>query len=160
MRVVGALLAYVAMLALLLTLSRAGLVAGVVVVLLWLLLSRERVEGGLLLAAAGVPAALVAGWAFTRPALVEEGAAKADRVSDGRVFGVLTLVGAALVVALVLVGVRLGLDDGAQAAARAARSWSPPASERPPASSLSRSRSGTRSPGSTRRSPVRRAPRS
>ena len=110
LRVVGALLAYAAMVALLLTLSRAGLVAGVVVVLLWLLLSRERVEGGLLLAAAGVPAALVAGWAFTRPALVEEGAAKADRVSDGRVFGMLMLVGAALVVALVLVGVRLGLD--------------------------------------------------
>ncbi len=110
LRVVGALLAYGAMVALLLTLSRAGLVAGVVVVLLWLLLSRERVEGGLLLAAAGVPAALVAGWAFTRPALVEEGAAKADRVSDGRVFGMLMLVGAALVVALVLVGVRLGLD--------------------------------------------------
>jgi tetratricopeptide (TPR) repeat protein len=110
LRVLGALLAYAALVALLLTLSRAGLVAGVGVVILWLLLSPERVEGGLLLVAAGAPAALVAGWAFTRPALVEEGAAKADRVSDGRVFGVLLLVGAALVVALVLLGVRLGLD--------------------------------------------------
>jgi O-antigen ligase len=112
LRVLGALFAYAAIVALLLTLSRAGLVAGAVVVVLWLLLSRERVEGGLLLVAAGVPAALVAGWAFTRPALVEEGAAKADRVSDGRVLGLLMLVGAGLVVALVLLGVRLGLDTG------------------------------------------------
>jgi O-antigen ligase len=110
LRVVGALLSYAAIVALLLTLSRAGLVAGVGVVLLWILLSRERVEGGLLLVAAGAPAALVLGWTFTRPALVEEGAAKADRVSDGRIFGVLALVGAGLVVALVLLGLRLGLD--------------------------------------------------
>ncbi len=110
LRVLGALLAYVAIVALLLTLSRAGLAAGVGVVLLWLLLSRERVEGGLLLVAAGAPAALVAGWAFTRPALVEEGAAKADRVSDGRIFGALALVGAALVVGLVVLGLRLGLE--------------------------------------------------
>ena len=110
LRVLGALLAYAAIVVLLLTLSRAGLAAGVGVVLLWLLLSRERVEGGLLLVAAGAPAALVAGWAFTRPALVEEGAAKADRVSDGRVFGVLALVGAALVIALVVLLLRLGLE--------------------------------------------------
>ncbi len=109
-RVLGALLAYAATLALLLTLSRAGLVAGLGVVLLWLLLSRERVEGGLLLAAAAVPAGLVAGWAFTRPALVEDGALEADRVSDGRVFGVLALVGAGLVVVAVVLGVRRGLD--------------------------------------------------
>jgi len=110
LRVLGALVAYAALVALLLTLSRAGLVAGIGVVVLWLLLSRERIEGGLLLVAAGAPAALVAGWAFTRPALVEEGAAKADRVSDGRLFGVLLLVGAGLAVMLVLAGVRLGLD--------------------------------------------------
>ena len=30
-----------------------------------------------------VPAIVVAGWAFTRPALVEDGGARADRVSDG-----------------------------------------------------------------------------
>jgi hypothetical protein len=96
----GALLLYVATLALLLTLSRMGLVAGVAVVVLWLLLSRERVEAGLLLACSAVPGALVAGWAFTRPALVEDGAGRADRVADGAVFGVLALLGAALVMGL------------------------------------------------------------
>ena len=159
MRVVGALLAYVATLALLLTLSRAGLVAGVVVVLLWLLLSRERVEGGLLLAAAGVPAALVAGWAFTRPALVEDGAAKADRVSDGRVFGVLALVGAALVVALVLLGVRRGLDTarrrGSGRALLVAAGLGAAACVVALAIAI-----GNPVTWSTRRSPVRRAPRS
>jgi hypothetical protein len=110
LRVVGGLLCYGAALTVLLTLSRSGLVAGVGVVLLWLLLSRERVEGGLLLVAAVAPAALVAGWAFTRPALVEDGAERADRVADGTVFGVLALLGAGVVVALVALGARRGLD--------------------------------------------------
>ncbi len=113
-RVSGGLLAYVATLALLLTLSRAGLVGGVVVVALWLVLSHERVEGGLLLAASAIPAGLVAAWAFTRPALVEDGATRSDRVADGAVFGVLALLGAGLVVALVLVGIRRGLSERAR----------------------------------------------
>ncbi len=110
LRVLGGLLAYVATLALLLTISRAGVIAALGVILLWLLLSSERVEGGLLLIAAAVPAALVAGWAFTRPALVEAGAERADRVSDGAVFGVLALLGAGAVASFVVVGVRRGLD--------------------------------------------------
>ncbi len=110
-RALGGLLAYAAVLVLLMTISRAGAVVAIGVVLLWLLLSSERVEGGLLLAASGVPAALVAGWAFTRPALVEAGAEKADRVADGAVFGVLALVGALVVAALVGLGARRGLSE-------------------------------------------------
>jgi O-Antigen ligase len=98
-RVAGALLAYASSLALLLTLSRAGLVAAVAVLALWFLLSRERLESALVLLAGVAPAAAVGGWAFTRPALVEDGARHADRVSDGAVFGVLALAGAGLVVA-------------------------------------------------------------
>jgi hypothetical protein len=100
-RVAAGLLVYVATLSLLLTLSRAGVVAGIAVVALWLFLSSERIEGGLLLLTAGLPAGLVAAWAFTRPALVEDGAARSDRVSDGVVFGILTLIGAAFVMAAV-----------------------------------------------------------
>ena len=44
-----------------------------------------------------VPATVVAGWAFTRPALVEDGASHADRVADGAWFGLLLVVGGALV---------------------------------------------------------------
>lgn len=108
-RIAGALLAYAATLALLLTLSRAGVLAGAAVVALWLVLSRERVAGGLLLAASAGPALLVGAWAFTRPALVEDVALRADREADGAVFGVLALAGAALAVLLFgLVVPRLG----------------------------------------------------
>ena len=110
-RVGGGLLVYVATLALALTLSRAGVVAGVAVVLLWLVLSSERVAGALLLLASAVPAALVAGWAFTRPALVEDGAARSDRVADGTWLGVLGGIGAGVVVMLLVVGSRRGLGD-------------------------------------------------
>jgi len=108
-RVAGALLTYAATLALLLTLSRAGVLAGAAVVALWLALSRERVEGGLLLAASAGPAVLVGAWAFTRPALIEDVALRADREADGEVFGVLALVGAGVALLLaILVMPRLG----------------------------------------------------
>jgi O-antigen ligase len=113
-RLAGALLAYLATIALALTLSRAGVVAGAVVVLLWLALSRERVESGLVLAAAVAPAALVAGWAFTRPALTEDGATRADRVADGAWLGVLVAAGALLVAGLVALGSRRSLADAAR----------------------------------------------
>ncbi len=110
-RVAGALLVYVATLALALSISRAGVVGAGVVVVLWLAVSRERVEGGLLLAASVLPAAVVAGWAFTRPALVEDGAERSDRVADGAWLGVLAAVGAVVVVALVVVGSRRALGE-------------------------------------------------
>jgi O-Antigen ligase len=110
-RVAGGLLCYVAAIALALTLSRAGVGAAAAVVLLWLALSRERVESGLVLAAALIPAALVAGWAFTRPALTEDGATRADRVADGRWLGVLAVGGALVVAGLVAVGSRRSLAD-------------------------------------------------
>ncbi|MEX0850081.1 MAG: O-antigen ligase family protein [Gaiellaceae bacterium] len=111
-RVAGGLLVYLATLSLLLTLSRVGVVAGLAVVVLWLALSEERAEGGLLLAASAIPAALVAGWAFTRPALVEDVAERSDRVADGAILGILALAGALLVAAVVAFGARREL--GAQ----------------------------------------------
>jgi hypothetical protein len=113
-RVAGALLTYAATLALLLTLSRAGAVAGVAVVTLWLALTSERLASGPLLAASAGPAALVGAWAFTRPALVEDIALRSDREADGAVFGALTLVGAGVVVALVLLGSRRTLSERAR----------------------------------------------
>ena len=100
-RPAGALLLYASTVVILLTQSRAGIVAGLAVVALALWLSEARVEAALFALLATAPAAIVAGWAFTRPALVEDGGAHADRVSDGAVFGVLMVVGT--IVALVLV---------------------------------------------------------
>jgi hypothetical protein len=116
-RIGGAVLAYAATLALLLTLSRTGVAAAVVVVALWLVLSEERVEGGLLLAAAVVPSALVAAWAFTRPALVDDGAERSDRVADGAVLAVLALLGAGIVAGAVFLGLKRALDSRTRHAA-------------------------------------------
>jgi O-Antigen ligase len=110
-RIAGGLLLYVATLALLLTISRAGVVAGIAVVVLWFVLSRGRMAGALLLAASALPAVLVAGWAFTRPALVEDVAERSDRVADGAVLGVLALAGAGLVAALVWLAVTRPLSE-------------------------------------------------
>ena len=109
-RVLGALLVYIATLALALTLSRAGVVVGVGVVLLWLLLQHERVTSGLVLVAGAGPALLVAGWAFTRAGLTEDLAPLADRESDGAVLGILALAGAAVVAVIVWLGLRRSLD--------------------------------------------------
>jgi hypothetical protein len=110
-RVAGGLLLYVATLAVMLTLSRAGVVVAIGVLALWLVLARERVQGGLLLLASAIPAVAVGAWAFTRSALTEDGATRADRVADGQVFGVLVLVGAALVAALVVWGTTRSLTE-------------------------------------------------
>jgi len=100
-RPAGAMLLYTATLVILLTQSRAGLVAGLAVVALALRLSENRVEAALFALLAMGPAAIVAGWAFTRPALVEDGGAHADRVSGGAVFGLLMVVGTITVLVLV-----------------------------------------------------------
>jgi len=109
-RVAGGLLLYVATLSLMLTLSRAGLLVAVGVLVLWLAFSSERVESGLLLFASAGPAVLVGAWAFSRPALTEDVATRSDRVADGAVFGVLALVGAGIVVGLVSFGARRALS--------------------------------------------------
>lgn len=111
-RVAGGLLVYVSTLGLMLTLSRAGVLVAAGVVVLWVALSSERGEGGLLLIASAGPAALVGVWAFTRPALTEDIATRSDRVADGAAFGALALVGAAIVAGLVTFGSRRSLAEG------------------------------------------------
>ncbi len=96
-RPLGALLLYIATLVILLTQSRTGLVAGLAVIALVLALKADRVEAALFAFLACGPGLLVAGWAFTQPALVEDGGASQDRVSSGAVLGVLTLLGVLVV---------------------------------------------------------------
>jgi O-antigen ligase len=97
LRSAGAVLAYAAVVALLLAASRAGVAAAVLGVVLWLWLRRDRVESALLVLVAVLPGAAVAGWAFTRPALVDDGRPYADRVADGAWFGLLLVIGAVVV---------------------------------------------------------------
>jgi len=97
LRAAGAILAYAAVVALLLAASRAGVAAAALGVVLWLWLRRDRVEGALLALVTVLPGAAVAGWAFTRPALVDNGRPEADRIADGAWFGALLVLGAVLV---------------------------------------------------------------
>jgi len=94
----GAGLVYLAVLAGLLTSSRAGVLGGLLALGLWLWLGPCRVDSASTVVVAGLPAAVVAGWAFTRPALVDAGQSHAVRVDDGTIFGVLAVAG--LVVAV------------------------------------------------------------
>ncbi|MCP9484426.1 MAG: O-antigen ligase family protein [Gaiellaceae bacterium MAG52_C11] len=108
-RCAGVALAYAAVVATLLAVSRAGLLGAIVAVALWLLLSdapdsEDRIERSLLALAPVVPAVAVSTWAFTRPALVEDGQAYADRVADGAWLGFLLAAGA---VAAVVAAARL-----------------------------------------------------
>jgi tetratricopeptide (TPR) repeat protein len=93
----GAMLAYAATVAVLLAASRAGVAAAVLGVALWLWLGRDRAGAALLTLAAVLPGGAVAAWAFGRPALVDDGYPRADRVADGAWLGVLLLAGACLV---------------------------------------------------------------
>lgn len=115
-RVAGALLTYTGTVAILLTQSRAGVAAGAVVVALLLVLSDERLQDALRACLFAGPGLLVGAWAFTRPALVEDGALRADRVADGHWFAVFAVAGA-LLVATVALGVpvaRLVSEHGAR----------------------------------------------
>jgi tetratricopeptide (TPR) repeat protein len=98
LRAAGAVLAYAAVVAVLLAVSRTGVAGAAAAVALWLWVGRERLAALALALAAALPAAAVAGWAFTRPALVEDGAARADRVADGALFGLLLIGGGAVAV--------------------------------------------------------------
>jgi O-antigen ligase len=102
-RVAGTLLAYAAVLALLLTASRAGVVGALVVLLAWAVVARERLAGALVAVCAGLPALAVAAWAFTRPALTDDGVARAERADDGALFAVAAVAGAAVAVVLAVV---------------------------------------------------------
>ena len=94
-RLEGVLLAYAALVALLLTYSRGGLLTAVLVLAAWLVLSEERLESGATLVAAALPAAVVVGVAFALPGVTSDGQSSSTRWRDGLVFGVVLLAGAA-----------------------------------------------------------------
>jgi O-antigen ligase len=93
-RLEGALLAYAAIVALLLTYSRGGVLTAVLVAAAWLALDDERLESTRTLLAAAVPAAAVVGIAFALPGVTGDGQSSYVRWRDGLIFGVLLIVGA------------------------------------------------------------------
>ena len=96
-RDLAALGLYLAIVAILLTYSRAGLAVAVVTVAVWLWISRERREGPAALAVA-LPAALaVGGIGLALPGVAKDLQPHSVRVQDGAMFGLALLVGAVLV---------------------------------------------------------------
>src|SRR5436309_2055542 len=83
----GVLLLYAGGVALLLTFSRGGLAVGILVLALWFVVGRPRVESAAAAAIALVPMLAVVGWAFSRDGLTKDGAPHALQVHDGRWFG-------------------------------------------------------------------------
>ena len=104
----GALLAYSALVALLLTYSRGGILTAALVCVAWFCFSDERLESAATLVAAALPAAVVGGIAFALPGVTSDDQTLHVRWRDGLVFGVLLVVGA--VVALVLERLRRPSD--------------------------------------------------
>ncbi len=93
-RLEGALLAYAAIVALLLTYSRGGLLTGVVVLIAWFALDDERLDAAGTLLAGAVPAAAVVGIAFALPGVTGDGQSSHVRWRDGLIFGALLVAGA------------------------------------------------------------------
>ncbi|MFL5927495.1 MAG: O-antigen ligase family protein [Gaiellaceae bacterium] len=93
-RLEGALLAYAAMVALLLTYSRGGLITAFVVVGAWLVLDENTTESATTLVAAAVPAAVVVGIAFALPGVTGDAQPSHVRWRDGLIFGALLVAGA------------------------------------------------------------------
>jgi hypothetical protein len=97
--VVRALLVYGAVVAVLLTQSRAALLLAVVAAGVWLWVEpARRAEAGWSLVAAVPPAVVVGAFALSLSGIADDAQPESERVSDGRWVGLALLVGAAVVV--------------------------------------------------------------
>ena len=105
-RVAGVVLAYAAGVSILLAYSRAGVIVAVALVAGWLVFERDRLEALAAIAVGAGIGALVAGWAVTRPGISDDVQAYSTRVRDGAIFGVVLVLGLALVVWIALALIR------------------------------------------------------
>lgn len=100
-RLAGALLLYTALVVVLLTFSRVGIVLAVAAALAWLVLDERRYESIAVLVVAWIVGAAAAGVGLLLPGISDDGTSHDVRVQDGLLFG-LALVGGAAVVVLAL----------------------------------------------------------
>jgi hypothetical protein len=136
-RASGTLLIYGWLVAIGLTYSRGGVAVAVVVIALWIGLSRAWLEAASTLLAAGLPAAGALIVAFSLSGVTSDVQSHTTRVRDGLVFGAILLLDAAIAVALArfslprvpgmrraaLVLVTLGVAAAIVVGALHARSW-------------------------------------
>lgn len=79
--------------------SRSALLAALVAVACWLAIVPRRLHSVLLLACGGIGAAVIAGWALSKPALTSDNVAFAAQRSAGHTYGIVLLVCVLLLVA-------------------------------------------------------------
>ncbi len=72
--------------------SRSALLAALIGVAFWLVFVPRRLNSALLLACGAIGAAVIAGWALSKPALTSDNIAFAARTSAGHTFGIVLLV--------------------------------------------------------------------
>lgn len=89
-------LLYSLLVALVLTYSRGGILAALVVIGLWLALTRERFDSVAAFVTAAAPAAAVLAVALALPGIAKDGQPHSVRVQDGAVFALVFLLGAGL----------------------------------------------------------------
>lgn len=96
----AAVLVYGLLIGILLTYSRAGLLAGVLACAAWLVVAPRRLESAAALLAGGSFGASVAIWAFGQPGVADDGQDYATRAADGAQFGIVLVLGGAAAWAL------------------------------------------------------------
>jgi O-antigen ligase len=100
LRIPGTLLVYGWIVVIGLTYSRGGVLVAVVVVALWMILSKAWIEALATLLAAGLPAAGALAVAFSLAGITKDGQTHATRVHDGIIFGAVLLADAAIAAGL------------------------------------------------------------
>jgi hypothetical protein len=98
MRLAGGLLLYAALVVVVLTYSRIGIVLAVLVALVYLAFDEQRLESVGVLAVAWIAGAFVAGAGLSLPGVGDDGRPHHVRVHDGLLFGLALVVGAVVVV--------------------------------------------------------------
>lgn len=98
--------------------SRSSLLVAVITVGVWFAFVPHRLQGALMLALAGIGAAVITAWGLARPALTSDGATLAARTSAGHTYGVVVLVVIVLLtgagVAAVIARQRVTVPEGIQ----------------------------------------------
>jgi O-antigen ligase/polysaccharide polymerase Wzy-like membrane protein len=98
LRLAGGLLLYTALVVVVLTYSRVGILLSVLVAVVYLVLDERRLETVGVLAVAWIAGGAAAGIALLLPGVADDGQSHSARVHDGLVFGLVFLVGAGVVV--------------------------------------------------------------
>jgi tetratricopeptide (TPR) repeat protein len=96
-RVGGVVLLYAAVVSILLAYSRAGVLVAIAIGAAWLVLRPEKLESLVACGLAAGAGGALAAWAVTRPGIAHDAQPYSTRVHDGAVFGVVFVVGAAIV---------------------------------------------------------------